>query len=290
VALLGVVPQMASKNPRGQCVHLEPRSAVAEAYRTVRTAVHFGAGESVRTILVTSPAPGDGKSTTASNLAITLAQAGHRTLLMDADLRKPTQHKIFDLGDSDGLSSVILGQKKLREVIRHSPVVRLDVLPCGPCPQNPSEIIAGSRFAQIIRALIEGYDRVVIDSPPVMAVTDARILAASADATVLVLRTNRSTRKGSRLALEALLSTGANVLGTVVNAMPQQAGVYARYGVYGVYGAYGYGAAYAADTPQSAPAQSADVSLGQLPQDALLLPGAGEPEEPVAAGEEMSLA
>lgn len=281
VPLLGVVPlitsgKMKTQPMRGQYVHLEPRSSMAEAYRTVRTAIHFGAGEGVKTILVTSPAPGDGKSTTASNLAITLAQAGLRTLLLDADLRKPTQHKIFEISDQQGLSSVILGTHKLREVIVPTQVPRLDVLPCGPTPSNPSEMIAGSRFNQVIRAVIEGYDRVVIDSPPVNAVTDARILAASADATVLVLRTNRSTRRNSRYALDGLLSTGAQVIGMIVNAMPQQIGLYGYYGRYGSYGRYGgYGAEYASEKSKNAPPEPqpdpSEIVLGHLPEDALEL-------------------
>ncbi len=284
VEMLGVVPlinHIKTQPGRGQYVHLEPRSAVAEAYRTVRTAVHFAAREDVKTILVTSPNPGDGKSTTASNLAITLAQAGLRTLLLDADLRRPTQHKIFELSGELGVSSVILGHKKLRDVIRPTPVARLDVLPCGPTPSNPSEIIAGSRFNQVIRAVMEGYDRVVIDSPPVNAVTDARILAASADATILVLRTNRSTRKGSRHALEALLSSGAQVIGIIVNAMPQQVGLYGYYGRYGA-----YGSEYTSDRlkglPQEPHADPAETALGQLPDDALLLEGPQQEQEPIS--------
>jgi len=288
VEMLGVVPlinHIKTQPGRGQYVHLEPRSAVAEAYRTVRTAVHFAAREDVKTILVTSPAPGDGKSTTASNLAITLAQAGLRTLLLDADLRRPTQHKIFELSEEQGVSSVILGQKKLREVIQSTAIARLDVLPCGPTPSNPSEIIAGSRFNQVIRAVMEGYDRVVIDSPPVNAVTDARILAASADATILVLRTNRSTRKGSRHALEALLSSGAQVIGIIVNAMPQQVGIYGYYGRYGGYGAYG--TEYARDGSKGAVpevhADPAETALGQLPEDALVLSeDRSEEQEPIS--------
>jgi succinoglycan biosynthesis transport protein ExoP len=288
VEMLGVVPlinHIKTQPGRGQYVHLEPRSAVAEAYRTVRTAVHFAAREDVKTILVTSPNPGDGKSTTASNLAITLAQAGLRTLLLDSDLRRPTQHKIFELSDADGVTSVILGQKKLREVIQPTPVARLDVLPCGPLPSNPSEIIAGSRFSQVIRAVMEGYDRVVIDSPPVNAVTDARILAASADATILVLRTNRSTRKGSRHALEALLSSGAQVIGIIVNAMPQQVGIYGYYGRYGGYGSYG--SEYTSDRIKGVAhephADPAETALGQLPDDALVLSdGRSAEQEPIS--------
>ena len=145
--VLGVVPHMGAKQnltSRGQSVSLEPMSESAEAYRTVRTALFFGAaGADAKTFLLTSPAPGDGKSTSASNLAIAMAQAGHRTLLLDADFRKPTQHRIFQLDDKVGLSNVIAGQAPLRDAIQRTSVARLQVLPCGPIPPNPAEILNG---------------------------------------------------------------------------------------------------------------------------------------------------
>lgn len=238
--VLGVVPHMAGKVSiveRGQNVRLQPMSETAEAYRTIRTAVFFAApGEEMKTILVTSPAPGDGKTTSASNLAITLAQAGHRTLLLDADFRKPSQHKIFQIDPKVGLSSVIAGQVKLREAVRQTETPGLYVLPCGPIPPNPSEILNGKRFAQVMEVLCNAFDRIVLDSPPVMPVTDARILAASADLTILVLRADKSTERLSRHARDGLLSVGANILGIVVNDISKRK----REGYYG----YGYGGYY----------------------------------------------
>jgi capsular exopolysaccharide synthesis family protein len=240
VPVLGVVPHMPSSNPanlnRGMTVHLEPMSEIAEAYRTVRTAVYFGVpdGEAKR-ILVTSPAPGDGKSTSASNLACAMAQAGQRVVLVDCDFRRPTQHKIFGLDDKVGLSSVLAGRAKLADASRTTAVEGLDVIPCGPLPPNPAEILNSQAFAELLDTLAKQYDHVVIDSPPVMPVTDARILGALCDLTVLVLRAEKSTRKFTEHAREALLSVGARILGVIVNDVPRSKGSYGygnRYGYY----------------------------------------------------------
>ena len=237
--VLGVVPHIHTKTPsaNGQTVHLEPMSDVAESYRTIRTTISFGSAAEAKTILFTSPAPGDGKSTSASNYAIALAQAGYRTLLIDADFRKPMQHRIFGLDNQRGMSTVIAGGCKLREVVKDTATPGLYVLPCGPVPPNPAEILNGKRFAQVMEALCGAFDRVVLDSPPVMPVTDARILAAAADVTVLVLRADKSTRHVSVHARDGLQSVGADIAGVVVNDVSRRVGGYG-YG-YGYYGTYG---------------------------------------------------
>jgi capsular exopolysaccharide synthesis family protein len=256
IATVPRMPRRLSLSERGRKVEREPMSEPSEAYRTLRTAIHLGTTGDVRSILLTSPTPGDGKSTTASNLAIALAQAGHRTLLLDADLRKPVQHKIFDVDGSAGIADVLTGRRKLKEVVRPTAVRGLYVLPCGAVPPNPSEIIASKGFLQVLEALGKTFDRVVIDSPPVMAVADARILAAAADATVLVLRMNKSDRKLSALAIDALHGVGANVLGWVANGM--------RSGSERYYGGYGY---YRADSdvPAQAKAPAASVVGPEAP-------------------------
>lgn len=246
--ILGVVPHIRNQESaslRGQAVQSEPMSDVAEAYRTVRTAIFFGAsgGEEAKTILFTSPAPGDGKSTSASNLAIAMAQAGHRTLLIDCDFRKPVQHRIFEIEAATGLSDAIAGRVPLRNVVYPTHIARLHVLPCGSIPSNPAEILNGKRFAQVMEAVTRVYDRVIIDSPPVMPVTDARILAASADVTVLVLRADKSTRKLSTHARDGLQSVRANILGVIVNDVTRSKDGYgySGYGYYGTYGRNGAG-------------------------------------------------
>jgi capsular exopolysaccharide synthesis family protein len=243
--VLGVVPHIAgsrSAPQRGMHLHLEPMSDVAEAYRTVRTAVYFGqVGTIAKTILITSPAPGDGKTTLAANLAIAMAQAGNRILLLDADFRKPTQHKIFDIDKRTGLSNVLAGEAKLEDVIHSTHIAGLDVLPCGPIPANPSEILNSQTFADLLDELSQKYDHVLLDSPPVMPVTDARILAASCDATVLALRAEKTTRKGAVYARDMLHSVGSQILGVVVNDVPRRKGIYGYYYSDAELYQYGYG-------------------------------------------------
>ena len=239
VPVLGVVPSMSRREDvteRGRKVYLDSKSSWAEAYRTIRTAVFFGApkGEA-KTILVTSPAPSDGKTTLVSNLAITMAQAGQKTLILDADFRKPMQHNVFRINhEYIGLSSVLAGATNLQEAIHSTEVNGLDILTRGPEVPNPSEILNSSGFAKLLKHLADRYDRIIIDSPPVTPVTDAQIIAAICDITLLVLRAEKSTRKISRQALDGLLSVGAHMLGVVVNDVPRKG----RYGYYSSYGNY----------------------------------------------------
>ncbi|CAN5369080.1 hypothetical protein BH09PLA1_BH09PLA1_35790 [soil metagenome] len=240
LTILGVVPRMPGRRTavaRAMAVHLDPRSEVAEAYRTIRTAVYFtgqGAGNRAKTLLVTSPEPGDGKTTSASNLAIAIAQTGRNILLLDADFRKPTQHKNLDVKDSVGLSSVLAGIETLDRAIQRTGVEGLDILPCGPIPENPSEILNSQEFGELIDRLALKYDHILFDSPPCNLVTDARILGAVCDASILVLRAEKSTRKAAEHARNALLSVGSNVLGVIVNDVPRGKG-------YEVYGGSYYG-------------------------------------------------
>jgi capsular exopolysaccharide synthesis family protein len=226
VPLIGLVPRINRRLApveRGQVVRLDPRSPVAEAYRSIRTSLDLGDARAARTILIASPAPGDGKSTTAGNLAIAFAQAGDRTLLLDCDLREPVQHLIFEGEASAGMSTVMPGETKLRDSILPTRVANLYLLPCGPVPRTPSEMLASDRFNHLLRTLCKAFDRVVIDSPSLEEATDGRILAAAADVTVLVLRMNQSMRRSGALALAGLNEVGANVLGVVANDVPSVA-------------------------------------------------------------------
>ncbi len=245
ISVLGVVPHINGKgntpSNRGQRVHLAPQSDAAEAYRTVRTAVYFGVPDGeAGTLLITSPMPGEGKTTLASNLSIAMAQAGRRTLLIDADFRKPSQHTIFELKGQDGLSNVLAGMVKLDDVIRRTDVDSLDVLPCGSIPPNPADMLNSKSFATTLRKLSDRYDQIIIDSPPVLPVADSRILGAMCDATVLVLHAGKSTRKAAVIARDGLLSVGTQILGVVVNDVEHKRRGYG-YSYYGGYGHYGYG-------------------------------------------------
>jgi capsular exopolysaccharide synthesis family protein len=239
VPVLGVVPSMSGRQSivdRGQKVHLDFDSRVAEAYRTIRTAVFFGAPkDEAKTVLVTSPAPLDGKTTLVSNLAIAMAQAGQKTLILDADFRRPMQHKIFKIDCRDReLGSVLACAKSLQEAIQPTGIEGLEVLPCGPDVPYPSEVLNSKTFASTLEQLSNKYDRIVIDSPPVVSVTDSQILAAICNVTLLVLRAEKSTRKASQQARDALLSVGARMLGAVVND------VHGKNGRYGYYSGPGY--------------------------------------------------
>lgn len=225
---------------RGQTVHLESKSVAAEAYRTIRTAVFFGAPkEDAKAIHITSPTPGDGKSTLASNLAITMAQAGQKTLVVDADFRKPVQHKIFEVDCDKGLSSVLAGRHTIEQAIQPVGVDGLDIITCGPEVPNPSELLNSDIFAETLKKLTERYDRVIVDSPPVAPVADAQILAAVCDITLLLLRAEKTTRRQAQHARDSLLSVGAQILGAVINDVQQKRGQYGYYSSYGAYGYYG---------------------------------------------------
>src|SRR5204863_3470127 len=189
-----------------------------EAYRTVRTAVdyHMRRGQA-KTLLVTSPMQGDGKSTLVSNLAIAMAQAGDRTLVIDADLRHPTIHNIFQASNGPGLVGVLTSRATVEKAINGTTIDGLELLPCGPIPPNPAEMLSGKAFSELLRQLGDQYDRIIIDSPPVMPLADARTLAGICDRTLVVLRANKSTRRASEDACAALSSVGARLMGVVVN-------------------------------------------------------------------------
>jgi len=235
---LGVVPSMSRREGpaiRGKKAYLDSRSVWAETYRTMRTAVLFSASKAKsRTILVTSPEAADGKTTVVSNLAIAMAQAGQKTLVLEADFRKPMQNKIFGVNHNNkGLSSVLAGADELEEVIKSTCVPGLDILTCGPDVPNPSETLHSDNFAKVMKLLAKQYDRIIVDSPPVLPVTDAQILASICQITILVLRAEKSTRKASQQAHDALVRVGARIIGVVVNDVPKN-------GRYGYYGGDGY--------------------------------------------------
>jgi capsular exopolysaccharide synthesis family protein len=234
IPILGSVPRVRGKQSpftRGQAVALEPVSHIAEAYRTIRTATYFSVpDEQTGTLLITSPVQGDGKTTLVGNLAIAVALAGKRTLVIDADFRKPMQHKVFGVPLEPGLVDVLSGDKSLDEVILQTAIDDLDILTVGSIPQNPSELLNSSAFARILDELPQRYDRILLDSPPVIPVTDSSILAARCDATILVLKAGTSKRKVAQEACNKLLGVGATILGAVVNAVPRGED---RYGYYG---------------------------------------------------------
>jgi polysaccharide biosynthesis transport protein len=223
--VFAVIPHMSRATAsHGRLVQLDPMSPVAEAFRSLRTAINFAVPvEKTKTLLITSPTAGDGKSTVVSNLAIAMAQAGRKVLVLDADFRRPNQHKIFDIDETIGLSSVLAGTNTLENAIRRVNVDRVDVLPCGPLPANPSEILNSEMFKELLAQITEKYDNVIVDSPPVTAVTDARILAAMCDGTMLVVRAGKTTQRVAENACDALMSVGGSMHGMIVNDVSPRA-------------------------------------------------------------------
>jgi succinoglycan biosynthesis transport protein ExoP len=219
---------------------LRPTSECGEAFRAVRTSLYLNSNrrESGSVVLVTSAVRGDGKSTFIANLAITTAQAGRRVLLIDADLRRPTQHVLMGVSNDIGVSDVLqeCSVEVLKDGIQQTWLPGLSVLPCGRLPLNPSELLSSDRLALLISVVRECFDFVLIDSPPLTAVTDAQLLSSVCDETLLVVRANRSTRAAIESARDALLRVGAHVSGAILNDSPRYMRSY-RNG----YGGYQYG-------------------------------------------------
>lgn len=244
VPVMGAVPDMGGKkedlSSRGQYVLQSPTSGVAEAVRSIRTSLVFsGNGSPAKTILMTSPSRGDGKSTLTANLAISMAQAGRRTLLIDADFRKPVQQRIFNLDGAEGLVDVMAGRTILDAVLCATAIEDLHVLPCGSVPANPSELLNSEMFSSIIEQLSEMFDCILIDSPPLGPVTDPMILGALCDRTLLVLRAEETTRRNAERARDILQSVGARLMGAVINAVPRRRGGIYSFDGYEGYRAYG---------------------------------------------------
>lgn len=225
VPLLGVIPQSGLKRSfsvGGQRVLLDPASDAAEAYRSLKNAIGFAAPDGFRTLLVASPNSGDGKTTLATNLGIAMAQAGRRVCLVDADLRKPSVHDVFGLRTTLGLTTLLSGRSTLDAAVQHTSVGGLDVLPCGPVPANPAEVLNSQEFVDAIEDLADRYDVVLLDSPPVGSAGDARVIAATCDATLLVLTARSARRRQTERARDALRGVGARVIGMVVNDVPRK--------------------------------------------------------------------
>jgi len=198
--------------------HLKPKSPYSEAYRSLRTQIQYSRSEKpVQTILVSSPGPGEGKSTSVTNLAITMAQMGSKTILVDSDLRRPVLHSLFDLKRDVGLSNYLVGRAEIEEVIRPTSVDNLYLISCGILPPNPSELLGSKRMQELIQQLKSEYDYVLFDSPPLIAVTDAVVMAPWVDGVVLVLRSGKTDRDAAVRAFELLRNVKANVLGTLLN-------------------------------------------------------------------------
>jgi tyrosine-protein kinase Etk/Wzc len=215
------------------------RSTAAEAYRTLRTNLIFSqTGRALKSVIITSASPGEGKSTTSSNLAAAFAQQGMRVLLVDADLRRPTLHTIFGTPREPGLTQVLVGQKVLAEALQETSVKGLSLLTAGVLPPNPAELLGSPVMRELLETMAEGFDMVILDTPPVMAASDSSVLASMVDGVVLVVRAGRTERGMAQQAVRQLTSVGARVLGAALNDPDRVATAYGGAGYY--YYAYNY--------------------------------------------------
>lgn len=200
-------------------VHADPKAMGSEAFRSLRTNLQFASvDQELKTILFTSVGPDDGKSTVSSNLAVAWAQSGQRVVLVGCDLRKPVLHKVFSISNAPGLTGYLTGQATLEEVaIRSRQVHDLDLIPSGPTPPNPADLLQSRAMADTIKELRERYDVVLFDGSPVVAVTDAAIVANQVDGTVLVVRAHEVPRDVALRAKSVLEQANAKILGVVLN-------------------------------------------------------------------------
>jgi len=264
--VLGMLPWVARRHHGdGILVPDSPNSASAEAYRTLRTSLQFMAmaGGPINCVQVTSATVGEGKTTVVTNLARSFAQAGQRVILLDCDLRQPVVHEAFGLSNDRGFTSVLHDECTLAEaVVTLEKEPFLAILPAGPVPPNPAELLNSPRAKAILATLRDNCDLLLIDTPPVIPVSDAAVVSGHVDATLLVARTKRSTRREITRAGELLMQAKAPLVGTVLNGVKQLGDGYG----YG-YGGYGGGPAGPADPPPEGGGPSGPRGGGQPPSE-----------------------
>ncbi|MGF9714802.1 MULTISPECIES: CpsD/CapB family tyrosine-protein kinase [Paenibacillus] len=197
---------------------VNPKSYISEAYRTLRTNIQFSTIDNhIRSIIVTSPEPSEGKSTTITNLAVAFAQEGKKVVLVDADLRKPTLHHFFMKSNRIGLSNLLAGQFTLQQAISDTHIDNLSLICSGPVPPNPAEMLNSKRLEQQLEELKEMFDIILFDAPPTLAVTDAQVLSTKCDGVVFVLNSGKVKRDTARKAIDRLNHVNAKILGVVLN-------------------------------------------------------------------------
>lgn len=213
--------------------HEQTKSPISEAYRTLRTNVQFtGVDSKTKRIMVTSSGPREGKSTTVANLAVSISQAGKSVLIIDADLRNPTQHKLFGLSNTEGLSVSLVQEHEGQSFIKETEIPGVQVLTGGPIPPNPAELVGSQRMKRLIDEVSEQFDVVLIDTPPIIAVTDAAILAQEVDGVILVLASGEVNKEYAQRAKEQLDKVGTKILGAVLNKADMKTSEYYYYYYY----------------------------------------------------------
>ncbi len=200
----------------------KPKSVISEKFRGIRTNILFSTADNeVQTIVFTSEKPAAGKSTISANVAITYAQAGYKTLLIDGDMRKPTQHYIFNTDNMDGFSNLIINKTDYNKAIHNTDIVNLDLLTSGPIPPNPSELIGSEKSLEVFDYLRSEYDFIIIDTPPVNTVTDAQLFAEIAKYVVYVVDVQKNDRNAVKKGKKLIEKAGAKILGVVLNKAPE---------------------------------------------------------------------
>jgi len=208
-----------------------PKSSIAEQFRTVRTSIQFSSvDKDLQSVVVTSPNPEEGKSTITANLAVVFAQQGKRVLLIDADLRKPTVHYTFDLENHIGLTNILTKQATLEKSVKTTRQENLWILTSGPIPPNPSELLGSRGMNALLEIAKNEYDLIILDSSPVLAVTDAQVLSNSTDGVVLVISSGITQKDSAKKAKELLESAKAKILGVVHNNKKEHDHLYYYYG------------------------------------------------------------
>lgn len=209
-------------------VEKDPKSIAAESYRTLRTNIQYSSfDKEYRVIVVTSSEPGEGKSTTSGNLALSLAQSEKKAILIDCDMRKPSIHKKFKISNIYGLSDVLVGKETLDDAT--SKRGNLTILTAGKIPPNPSEMLGSKAMSNLIEELKKDFDYIILDTPPVQAVTDSQILSTKADGTILVVRAERTKKDSVQNSINLLKKVNANIIGTVLNGVDNNRNKYFYY-------------------------------------------------------------
>lgn len=230
MALRKNMKKAVSDTKRKLVTFFDPKSPISEQYRTIRTNIEFSSiDEDIQAIMVTSAGPSEGKSTTAANLAVVFAQQEKQVLLVDADLRKPTVHYTFNLTNTFGLTSVLSKQMQLVEAVNESDIENLGILTSGPIPPNPAELLGSKAMDYFLKEAREHFDIIIFDTPPVLAVTDAHVLASRCDGSILVVYSGKTEMEGAAKAKELLTSAKSKLLGAVLNHKKLQSSDYYYY-------------------------------------------------------------
>ncbi|SES42784.1 CpsD/CapB family tyrosine-protein kinase [Salipaludibacillus aurantiacus] len=207
-----------SDKQRALIAEFDKKSPISEQFRTLRTNIQFASiDRQIKTIMVTSSSPAEGKSTTIANLGVVLAQQHNRVLFVDSDMRKPSAHFTFQVPNHTGLTTVLTQQTKLEDTVLDSSIPRLDILPSGPVPPNPSELLGSRAMKAFVTEVAKKYDYVLFDAPPVNAVTDPQLLSRLVDGTILVVRSGKTEEEDAKKAVDQLKKVDAHIIGAVLN-------------------------------------------------------------------------